>query len=98
MEVNGGMPVLVSLGAGIGVLTLLIIICFVVMCRRRKSVSRSVTIPPPVQRPDLGDHATLLNHPDRLALIAFADGIQAGQVIVFIILLVEIFTVVAKLN
>lgn len=43
-------------------------------------MSRAVAMPPPVQRPGLGDHASLLHHPDRLALIAFADGIQVGHV------------------
>lgn len=82
MDVNGGVPVLVSLATGAGVLLLLVVICLVVVCRRRKSMSGAVTIQPPslMPRPDLADHATLLHHPDRLALIAFAEGIQNGQV------------------
>lgn len=82
MDVNGGVPVLVSLATGAGVLLLLVVVCLVVMCRRRKSMSRTVAIQPPpiIPRPDLTDHATLLHHPDRLALIAFAEGIQNGQV------------------
>lgn len=43
-------------------------------------MSRAVAIPPPRPRPDLGDHAVLTRQPDRLALIAFAEGLQNGQV------------------
>lgn len=80
MEVNGGVPILVSLTTGAAVLLLLIMICSIIICRRRKTLTRTVSIPPPMPRPDLADHAALLHHPDRLALIAFAEGIQNGQV------------------
>lgn len=79
LEVNGGGPMLISLATGAGVLLLLLIIWLAIVCRRRKPLSRAVPLPPPVPRPDLADHAALLHHPDRLALIAFADGIQVGQ-------------------
>lgn len=80
-DLKASAPLTVSLATGVGVLTLLAIICAVVICRKRKPMARAraVPLPPPVQRPGLADHATLLNHPDRLALIAFADGIQGGQ-------------------
>lgn len=80
VEVNGGVPILVSLTTGAAVLLLLIMICSIIICKRRKTLSRTVSIPPPMPRPDLADHAALLHHPDRLALIAFAEGIQNGQV------------------
>lgn len=71
---------LISIATGAGVLLLLLIICLAIVCRRRKPLSRAVPLPQPVPRPDLADHAALLHHPDRLALIAYADGIQVGQV------------------
>ncbi|KAF2899164.1 hypothetical protein ILUMI_07011 [Ignelater luminosus] len=79
LEVNGGGPMLISIATGTGVLLLLLIICLAIVCRRRKPLSRAVPLPQPVPRPDLADHAALLHHPDRLALIAYADGIQVGQ-------------------
>ncbi|KAF5277595.1 hypothetical protein FQA39_LY06088 [Lamprigera yunnana] len=79
LEVNGGGPMLISLATGAGVLLLLLVIWLAIVCRRRKPLSRAVPLSPPVPRPDLADHAALLHHPDRLALIAFADGIQVGQ-------------------
>ncbi|XP_022920571.1 sushi domain-containing protein 4-like isoform X2 [Onthophagus taurus] len=71
--------ILASLASGVCVLLLLVVICLVVICKKRKPLSRAVSIQPTVPRPDLGDHASLLHPPDRLALIAFADGIQAAQ-------------------
>jgi hypothetical protein len=79
LEVNSVNAVLVSGATGAGVLGLLLVICLITVCRRRKPLTRAVPITPPVQRSDLGDHATLLHHPDRLALIAFADGMQSEQ-------------------
>ncbi|XP_017784936.1 PREDICTED: sushi domain-containing protein 4-like isoform X2 [Nicrophorus vespilloides] len=79
LEANGGEPIVFSLATGAGVLLLLVVACLIIVCRKRKPLSRSVAIPPPVPRPDLADHASLLHPPDRLALIAFADGMQVGQ-------------------
>ncbi|KRT85003.1 hypothetical protein AMK59_83, partial [Oryctes borbonicus] len=79
IESNAGGQIVLSLATGTGVLLLLVVICLVIVCRRRKPLSRAVSIQPSVPRPDLADHAALLHHPDRLALIAFADGIQSGQ-------------------
>ncbi|XP_008191829.1 sushi, von Willebrand factor type A, EGF and pentraxin domain-containing protein 1 [Tribolium castaneum] len=79
LEVNSVNAVLISGATGAGVLGLLLVICLITVCRRRKPLSRAVPIAPPVTRPDLGDHATLLHHPDRLALIPFADGMQNEQ-------------------
>lgn len=73
-------PTLISIATGAGVLCLLLIICLTIVCRRKKHMSRAMAIPPPRPRPDLGDHAVLVRQPDRLALIAFAEGLQNGQV------------------
>ncbi|XP_065158267.1 sushi domain-containing protein 4-like [Atheta coriaria] len=79
LETNGGEPIIFSLATGAVVLLILVIACLVIVCRKRKPFSRTVAIPPPVPRSDLADHASLLHPPDRLALIAFADGMQVGQ-------------------
>lgn len=50
------------------------------MCRRKKPLSRTVVLPPPRPRLDLGDHAVLVRQTDRLGLIAFAEGLQNCQV------------------
>lgn len=71
---------LISVATGAGVLLLLVIVCLAVVCRRRKPLARAVPLPTSFPRPDLADHAALLHHPDRLALIAFADSLQVGQV------------------
>lgn len=68
--------ILISAATGAGVLGILMLICLYVVCRKRKPVARSVPISAPIQRQD---HTALLHHPDRLALIAFADGMQAGS-------------------
>lgn len=87
METNGGEPIIFSLATGAVVLLILVIACLVIVCRKRKPFSRTVAIPPPVPRSDLADHASLLHPPDRLALIAFADGMQVGQVRLSLIIL-----------
>lgn len=79
-DANETNAILISTATGAGVLGLLLIICLTIVCRRRKHMSRAVAIPPPRPRPDLGDHAVLARQPDRLALIAFAEGLQNGQV------------------
>ncbi|KAK9693266.1 Sushi repeat (SCR repeat) [Popillia japonica] len=79
IESNASGQIVISLVTGTGVLLLLVVICLVIVCRRRKPLSRAVSIQPSLPRPDLADHAALLHHPDRLALIAFADGMQVGQ-------------------
>lgn len=80
LEVSNLNAVLIFTATGAIVLTMLLVICIVTMCRKRKPLSRGVTLAPAVQRGDMGDHASLLHHPDRLALIAFADGMQNDQV------------------
>ncbi|XP_025836857.1 sushi, von Willebrand factor type A, EGF and pentraxin domain-containing protein 1 [Agrilus planipennis] len=78
---NAGSTV-ISMVTGAGILVLLFIACLAVICSRRKPLSRPVTIPPPVPMPrttETSDHVSLLNHPDRLALIAYADGVQNGS-------------------
>lgn len=77
---NSVNAVLISGATGAGVLGLLLVICLITVCRRKRPLTRSVPIAPPVPRSDLGDHASLLHHPDRLALIPFADGMQNEQV------------------
>lgn len=80
MEVDNLNAILMSAAAGAGVLGILLLICLMVACKRKKQHSTTVAIPQPLPRQDLGDHAALLEHPDRLALIAFADGVQRNQV------------------
>ncbi|XP_045480538.1 uncharacterized protein LOC123685028 isoform X1 [Harmonia axyridis] len=69
---------LISLVTGTVVLSSLLVICLLVIYRRKRQILRELTIPPPAQGPDMGDHTILLHQPDRLALIAFADGMH-GQ-------------------
>ncbi|KAJ8919258.1 hypothetical protein NQ315_003841 [Exocentrus adspersus] len=71
--------ILMSAAAGAGVLGILLLICLMVACTRKKQHTTTVAIPQPLPRHDMGDHAVLLEHPDRLALIAFADGVQRSQ-------------------
>lgn len=79
-DANETNAILISVATGAGVLGLLMIICLTIVCRKKKHMSRAMAIPPPRPRPDLGDHAVLVRQPDRLALIAFAEGLQNGQV------------------
>lgn len=89
VEVNSGNAILISIATGAGVLGLLLVICLITICRRRKPITRAVSIAAPVPRADMGDHVTLLHHPDRLALIAFADGMQNDQVCMYVSALIS---------
>lgn len=78
---------LLSMATAAGVMLMLLAVCLVVVCRRRKLWSRQPLSPgvgaglPPHSAVSAGDSTSaLINDPDRLALIAFADGIQNGQV------------------
>lgn len=61
-------------------------------------MSRAVAIPPPRPRPDLGDHAVLVRQPDRLALIAFAEGLQNGEVKNIVVDCMNVFETVSSVN
>ncbi|XP_060530444.1 P-selectin-like [Cylas formicarius] len=83
-EVNNINAILISTATGAGVLGILLLACLVVACRKRRTLARAVNIstPPSSRRHPhdvLNDHAVLLQHPDRLALIAFAEGVQTNQ-------------------
>lgn len=80
---------LVSMATAAGVMLMLFGVCLVVTCRRRKpwSGSRDVSrqsrpsdSPASVSVSAADSTAALIDDPDRLALIAFADGLQTGQV------------------
>lgn len=78
---------LVSMTTAAGVMLMLLGVCLVVVCRRRKPWSRPPLAQsvgsglPPHASVSAGDSTSaLINDPDRLALIAFADGLQVGQV------------------
>ncbi|KAK9875615.1 hypothetical protein WA026_009413 [Henosepilachna vigintioctopunctata] len=77
-DLNSLNSFMVSMATGAGVLSLLLVICLLVLFRRKRQLERALSVSPTEQRQDMGDHAILLHQPDRLALIAFADGIQ-GQ-------------------
>ncbi|KAF7282383.1 hypothetical protein GWI33_002697 [Rhynchophorus ferrugineus] len=86
VELDDLNAILISSATGAGVIGILLMACLLVAYKKRKALSRSVAMPPSVI-PSTGthpaevvnDHAVLLQHPDRLALIAFADGVQNNQ-------------------
>ncbi|XP_044750093.1 sushi, von Willebrand factor type A, EGF and pentraxin domain-containing protein 1-like [Coccinella septempunctata] len=73
-EYNALNAFLISIVTGAVVLSSLLVICLLVFYRRKRQIMRELALPPTVQGPDMGDHAILLQQPDRLALIAFAEG------------------------
>ncbi|XP_066245483.1 uncharacterized protein [Euwallacea similis] len=84
VELNNINALLISSATGAGVLGVLLFACIVVACKKQRSLARAVTLPSPVgglrRAPDVvNDHTVLLQHPDRLALIAFADGVPTSQ-------------------
>ncbi|XP_059481120.1 uncharacterized protein LOC132199993 [Neocloeon triangulifer] len=90
---NPGMALLASLGTALAVMAVLMAVCLAVVCRRRRSSrsgrstsggrQRSARLHHwPDESPDAAPQPppTLMPpDPDRVALIAFADGLQVGQ-------------------
>lgn len=89
VELNNINAILISSATGAGVLGILLLACLVVACKKRKALARAVSLPTSTSgaarhAPDVvNDHAVLLQNPDRLALIAFAEGVQNSQVSLF---------------
>ncbi|CAH0561170.1 unnamed protein product [Brassicogethes aeneus] len=76
-KVDGFNAIIWSAITGAGVVVVLLILCCAIMTKKKRPMTRTTTNSPPVLRTQISDHATLLNNPDRLALIAFADGVQS---------------------
>lgn len=88
-----GAALLASLGTALAVMALLLAVCLAVVCRRRRrsggrhagpsSGTRAHRLHWPDESPEQPTQTTpslLPPDPDRVALIAFADGLQIGQV------------------
>ncbi|CAG9765550.1 unnamed protein product [Ceutorhynchus assimilis] len=83
IELNDINAILISSAIGAGVLGILLFACLLAACKKRRALTRAVSALPATSGGGateiVNDHAVLLQHPDRLALIAFADGVQNSQ-------------------